>query len=292
VYGIEHGPTVANKAILGETIATLKPYWASKRVSAIKGATCREYANRRGNRPTARRELETLRAAVNYFHKEYGLDPVPAFTMPPKPLPRERWLTRNEAARLLWAARRNKYLSRFILIALYTGTRSGAILRLGWMPSVDGGWIDAEKGLLYRAAQGQRQTKKRQPTATVPERLLPHVRRWQRNDNQHVRIVNANGRQLASVKKAFRAARERAGLDAEVIPHALRHTSVTWAMQEGIDKWQACGFYGLTMETLEAVYGHHHPDFQQEMRGAFRTVSALKQLTPTGTNENKRGSTA
>lgn len=279
---------MVNKEIFADTISTLIPYWGSKRVSAIKGATCREYASKRGGRPTARRELETLRAAVNYYHKEYGLDPVPAFTMPPKPIARDRWLTRKEAADLLKEARRTSpYLSRYILIGIYTGTRSGAILRLGWMPSTDGGWIDVDKGLLYRAAQGHRQTKKRQPTARVPDRLLAHVRRWQAKDNPHLKVVNWNGRPLGSVKKAFRTARTNAGLGSDVIPHVLRHTSVTWAMQNGVDKWQACGFFGLTMETLENVYGHHHPDFQDSISASFRTVSAPKQRASNGGNVNE-----
>lgn len=282
---LERGPAVANKEIFVDTINTLKPFWAKKRVSAIRGATCREYAESRGNRPTARRELETLRAAVNYFHKEYGLDPVPAFTMPSKSAPRERWLTRSEAAALLWACRRT-YLARFILIGLYTGTRSGAILKLGWMPSTDGGWIDVERGLLYRAPQGHRQTKKRQPTARIPDKLLAHARRWQRTDNPHIKVVHSSGRPLASIKKGFRAARGRAKLGDDVIPHTLRHTAVTWAMQRGVDRWQACGFFGLTMETLEEVYGHHHPDFQDSV---VRTVSAPKQNAPTRTNRVNGG---
>jgi hypothetical protein len=34
-------------------------------------------------------------------------------------------------------------------------------------------------------------------------------------------------------------------------------------MQNGVDLHQAGGFLGMTVETLERVYGHHHPDFQK-----------------------------
>lgn len=30
-------------------------------------------------------------------------------------------------------------------------------------------------------------------------------------------------------------------------------------MQSGVDKWEAAGFLGMSVETLERVYGHHHP---------------------------------
>jgi hypothetical protein len=34
-------------------------------------------------------------------------------------------------------------------------------------------------------------------------------------------------------------------------------------MQAGVPKWEASGFLAMTEETLERVYGHHHPDFQR-----------------------------
>jgi integrase len=54
-----------------------------------------------------------------------------------------------------------------------------------------------------------------------------------------------------------------------VTPHTLRHTTATWLMQAGVDKWKAAGFLAMTMETLERVYGHHHPDYQDEASDAI-----------------------
>ena len=31
-------------------------------------------------------------------------------------------------------------------------------------------------------------------------------------------------------------------------------------MQAGADQWAAVGFLGMGLDTLERVYGHHHPD--------------------------------
>lgn len=58
----------------------------------------------------ARRELELLAAAINYHVKDM-LGGVQALFRPvlPDALPaRERWLTRSEAARLIWAAWRKR----------------------------------------------------------------------------------------------------------------------------------------------------------------------------------------
>jgi hypothetical protein len=41
-------------------------------------------------------------------------------------------------------------------------------------------------------------------------------------------------------------------------------------MQQGVQLWEAAGFLGMTPETLERVYGHHHPEF---MRNAAQALS-------------------
>jgi integrase len=54
-----------------------------------------------------------------------------------------------------------------------------------------------------------------------------------------------------------------------VTPHVLRHTAVTWMLQRGVPAWQVAGFAGMTLEMLERVYGHHHPD---HLRDAARAL--------------------
>jgi len=259
---MEHAPTTAKPKLIAEHVEGLTDFWAPKNVSSIKGSSCRAFAATK-TASMARRELETLRAAVNYFHREYGLDPVPAFTMPQKHRARDRWLTRDEAAALLWSARRTPHLARFILIGLYTGTRSGAILGLSWLPSIKTGWLDLEQGIMHRSGNGQRETKKRQPPVALPDRLMAHMRRWKRLDKSIRHVINWNGSSVISVKKSFRSARINAKLDQQVIPHTLRHTAATWLMQSGIEPWQAAGFLGMTVEMLERTYGHHSPKFQK-----------------------------
>jgi integrase len=268
VYAMEHAPTTAAPKLIAEHIAGLADFWGPKKVSEIKGATCREFARTR--KPSmARRQLETLRAAVNYFHKEYGLDPLPAFTMPAKHHRRERWLTRDEAAQLLRAARGVPHLRRFILIGLYTGTRSSAILGLKWLPALDSGWIDLDGGVMHRSGAAQRRTKKQQPPVKLAPRLAAHLRRWKSMDGGIKHVVNWNGSSVLSIKKAFRSARKNASLDQEVIPHSLRHTAATWLMQKGVEPQKAAGFLGMTQEVLERVYGHHHPAFQTQAAEAI-----------------------
>jgi len=48
-----------------------------------------------------------------------------------------------------------------------------------------------------------------------------------------------------------------------VTRHTLRHTRATWMAQKGVPLWEAAGFLGMTVKTLEKVYAHHSPDFQE-----------------------------
>lgn len=282
VYTDEKVAKTARPKETNSAVDRLLDFWSEMAVSEILGPTCRAYVISRGTESGGRRDLEVLRAAVKHYKREYGMLAEPVFTLPEKSLPRDRWLTRSEAARLIWACYRAKgswkgvdvegdmlkrrHLVRFILIAIYTGTRHDAILRLGWMPNTLGGWADLEKGVMYRRAPRTRETKKRTPTISIPDRLLAHMKRWRRLDAGIQTIVHYNGKPIGRLEKSFRSARAQAGLDDSVIPHALRHTAITWLMQSGIDINEVSSFCGVSVEELERTYWHHHPDFQQGVR--------------------------
>ena len=292
IYGAEHAPHTADPARIGYAIDALLSWWGDRPVAAITKETCRAYARNRvkpGRRDpktreilewlpaapgTIRRELGALAAALVYCKVEGRLLDPPNVLLPDKPEPRDRWLTRSEAAALLWAAWRNpesKHLARFILVALYTGTRKTAILRLRFMPNTSGGWVDTSRGVLYRRASAQSVTKKRQPTVSVPPRLLAHLRRWERAQARWV--IERRGAGVASIKSAWATAVATAGLEGTgVTPHTLRHTAITWAMQSGrADAWELAGYFGVSPETMHRVYAHHHPDHQ---KGAIAAVTA------------------
>ena len=137
-----------------------------------------------------------------------------------------------------------RHVARFILVGLYTGTRSSAICGAALMPTIGRGHIDLEQGLFYRRAIGRRQTKKRQPPVKLPTRLLAHLRRWERLGLARKAVVEWNGKPVESVRKGFETAVRAAGLGAEVTPHILRHTCATWLMQSGVNLWEAARFSG------------------------------------------------
>jgi integrase len=60
-----------------------------------------------------------------------------------------------------------------------------------------------------------------------------------------------------------------AKLPGKITPHTFRHTAATWLMQNGVSMWRAAGFLGMSVETLDRVYGHHHPDFLSDAAAAM-----------------------
>jgi integrase len=277
IYRREREASLSRADMVQYSVPHLVDFWGDELLSAINGANCRAYVEWRCAKgvsdQTARRDLETLRAAIRYFHEEYGpLEAVPVVKMPPKAEPRQRALTRQEAAQLLRAAK-SPHLRRFILVGLYTGMRSQAILGLSWLPSTTSGWVDLDPGILYRRPEEVRRTKKtqNQKPSTIPRRLLAHLRRWRKIDEKIgvPHVVHYQGSKVTKLRRSWANAREAAGLDRDVIPHVLRHTSATWLMQLGVDLWEAAGYLGMTTETLESVYGHHHPDHQKGVENAF-----------------------
>ena len=134
--------------------------------------------------------------------------------------PRDAWLTRDQAARLLWAAWRakqvmqgthtkrdvGKHLARFILTGLYTGTRHAAICGAAFQPAIGRGHVDLDRGVFHRRAQGARETKKRQPPVRLPNRLLAHLRRWHRLGIAKHAVVEWNGKPVARCARHSRTA--------------------------------------------------------------------------------------
>lgn len=272
MYAADRGKTLARPAEFFGTARRLMAWWGERKVSEIRGSTCRAYVAQASSVTTAKRDLEFLRAAVKHYAREVGMTAVPIFTMPPRSDSRTRWLTRQEAARLLRAARNGMardHLARFILIGLYTGTRSGAILELQWHPNTQGGWVDLERGVMHRRAIGKTETKKRRPPVRIPSRLLAHMRRWRRADQGIRHVVHYNGRGIAKITGSWNVARKRAGLDDVVTPHVCRHTRATWLAQAGVPVWEAAGSLGMTAAVFEAIYGHQHPDYQKQAAEAY-----------------------
>jgi integrase len=269
LYADEHvaSDAVASKATALHSIDTLALWWGERTCDYVRKETCRAYVRDRvaaGWRDsTAARELTVLRAALHYAHGAGKLLDPPAVELPSRPPGRDRWLTRSEAAQLLWEARRDPqardHLTHFILLGLATGARSGALFELQWSQ------VDFIGNLINFNPPGRKQTNKARPKIPIPRRLRWFLLR------AHARATSTyvlayNGKQIKSVKKSFRNARIRAGLGDDVIPYTLRHTCGTWMALAGVDLWTIGGWLGHSHTKTTELYAHHHPGYQEEAR--------------------------
>jgi integrase len=265
MYARDQPPDKPSLALIGYHLKALTPFWGDKFLSDVKGSTCRRYLDHRSLKggvasSTVRRELKSLQAAINHWHRESPLAAVPKVSLPPDGERRERVLERSEVARLLWAARKLKlpHVARFILIGIYTGTRHNAILSLQWMPNLSGGHIDLARGIAYRRGSAERETSKRRPAVSIPARLGAHLARWMRQDVERSRrVVHYNGSPIAKMKRAWASVVRGAGLGPDVTPHVLRHSCASWLLWEGRTIWDVAGIIGADASTVERVYGHH-----------------------------------
>jgi integrase len=290
IYTADRGAQIARPDQLASRLRFLLGLLGDKTLADITPAACRDYVARRGSVQAAKRELEDLRAAIRHHWKAGYCDRETRVTLPAKSLPRERWLTRDEAAKLLraaWREPQRHHVARFILVGLYTGTRAAAICSASFQPVGGRGLVDVDRGVFYRLPQGKQQTKKRQPTIRLPPRLLAHMRRWRAMGAQSV--VEYEGRPVDDVSRAFTRAARAAGLGG-VMQHTLRHTAITWAMQNGAGMYEAAGYFGVSARIIEQTYGHHHPDYQESVGAAVTARPSQVRPRLAGTNgvDNRR----
>ena len=121
------------------------------------------------------------------------------------------------------------------------------------------------------------------------------MRRWYRLGIAETHFVEFNGKPVESVKTGFARAVRLAGLNTgngNVTPHTLRHTAATWLMQRGVPTWEAAGYLGMSMETLERVYGHHSPEHLRKaaeaITGKTESVSVVVSVAGVASSRTTR----
>jgi integrase len=251
-------------------IKRLLAWWQDRCVDAVRPVICEAYRDARLKQgvklATAAKELSVLRAALKWAERNGYLVSAPFVKVPARGDGKDRWLTRNEAARLLSAARQEPksrlHLPLFIMIALYTGARSEAILSLKWFPQVD-----LARGTIDFNPPGRARTKKGRAIVPIPERLRWFLKKARERATSPY-VLNFHGQPIQRIKHSFANACKRAGLEG-VTPHSLRHTCGTWLAQQGIDLFQIGGWLGHSDPRTTKLYAHHHPNYLAAAREAL-----------------------
>lgn len=222
--------------------------FATMEVEAITDDICREYASDRfeiGKSPsTIWTELTRLRSCINWAFKRRIIPFAVYIWVPSKPAGRQKVMTEAEVISLIDACRM-PHVRLFVILAITTGGRSGALCQLQWV-NVDfvAGTIDLRSTekinpLVKRTHKGRAVVAM---TAEARAALL-EAKAGAITDY----VIEWNGEPVKKIRKAFMAAVERAGLSG-VTPHVLRHTVATWLDEDGIP-----------IERISKLLGHRDP---------------------------------
>lgn len=231
------------------------PHFGHLRPDQMTIDTCRSYTALRREAGkhdgTIWTELGHLRTVMTWAHKRRLIDHAPAVERPPKPAPRDRYLTEAEIDRLL-AAPMAHHIRLAILLMLSTAARVGAILELRWDR------VDFERGQVdLRASDiGPRKGRAVVPMNDGLRAALSHAKEAAVSEF----VIEWGGDQVRSIKTGFNAAVREAGLK-NVSPHTLRHTAAVHLVASGTSMEKVAQYLGHTnTQVTRSTYGRFAPD--------------------------------
>jgi integrase len=238
----------------------LGPFFGERLGADVTKDSCREYARLRkrfGAAPaTTCTELQYLRACLNL---RYGRGHNRVW-LPTTSPPRDRYLTRDELELFLDKVS-SAHVKLFVILAVTTGARMGAILELRWDQvdfkhrSINFNRTDREVSNKRRAEVAMNNRAYEALEEAVRGALTDHVIEW-------------DGRPVKSVKKAIRMAAARSGVPCS--PHVFRHTAGVWMAQADVPMQKISQFLGHTStRTTERIYARYSPSFMQDAAAAL-----------------------
>ena len=159
-----------------------------------------------------KRVLASGAAALRWCYRRGELQTVPHVITVADSEPRERILESGEI-KALWTAAKHLELRRYIMILLNTACRPEAARDLSVFQ------VDTARNRIDLNPPGRARTSKGRPVVPITSALLP----WLSVEGRDKLI--GRGERWLSV--GWRAARDQAGLDADVVPYTIRHTVAT-----------------------------------------------------------------
>ncbi|MEM0922801.1 MAG: site-specific integrase, partial [Pseudomonadota bacterium] len=184
------------------------------------------------------------------------IEKAPHILRPPKPPPRDRWMTREEARAMIDAAAWPHARLAMILL-LSTAARVSAILELTWDR------VDFEAGTIQLSDDLNSSRKKSR--ATVPMNAMARAALTEAKTgavSDHV--IEYGGKPIKSLKKAIAGAAKRAKLEG-ISAHVFRHTAAVWMAEGRVPMERIAQFLGhRDSKVTERIYARFSPDHLRE----------------------------
>lgn len=189
----------------------------------------------------------------------------------------ERWRAMDveEIARLIEGAGTER-LIRFIIILIGTGCRPGAALDLS------GSQIDLDQGTIQLLVEGEKQTNKYRPVVRLPSFLrgIYHPE----NLVEQASVAGRNNKtRYDNLRRSWKTARKRAGLDDLVTPYSIRHSVAKWLRAHSVDAWSVSGQLGHRKKGAEIteVYASSDPGYLEHPLSSIEAMfDEILQLSP------------
>lgn len=254
-------------------LARAREFFGHLRVSSLSTELCQRYAIQQDgkvlpggakaySRNTIYNDLNTMRSAVRWarhsgdlFREEHHK----RMWLPTRPPGRNRVMTPDEVFALVDAAA--PHIRLFIWLCLLTAQRHMAVVGLRWdQVDLERGTIDFRLEVKERSITDKGYSKGRAVVKIAPELMaaLVAAKAVAKTDW----VIEYQGRRPAyGCQGGFTAARKAAGLGADVVPHVLRHTAITWGANSGVTVEAMMKMSGHRERgTLERVYWHEDAD--------------------------------
>lgn len=206
-------------------------------------------------------ELGHLRSVLNWAVKRQLIAHAPHIERPSKPAPRDGFLTREEARRLIEAAH-GEHLKLAIRLMLATAARVGAITGLTW-DRVD----FARRVIILRdpLLDGRRKSRATIPMSDGIAKVLADAKLAALTDY----VVEYAGRPVASLKKGLKTAGTKIGRR-DVSAHMLRHTAAVWLAEDGHSMDEIAQFLGHSNSAITAkVYARFSPTHLRKLSSSL-----------------------
>lgn len=260
VYEADRKATVHRTDRYASIWKALEPHFGHRLGKAITREDCAAYAEARkrdGKAPsTIKTELEFLRACLRWH---YGTA-APKIPVGTGSKPRDRWLTPEERDKLL-ASIETPHVRLFVILALTTGARMGALLDLEWSR------VDLKHGTIDLNPAGREITNKRRTVVPLNNRArmaLEEAKAAALSDY----VIEYGGQKVESVKKAIAAAARRSGVPCS--PHVFRHTAGVMMAQADVPMQKIAQYLGHTSTRVtERTYARYSPSYMRDAAAAL-----------------------
>lgn len=258
----------AGKAVLvtmEHTWKAMRERFGSRDGENITKEDCRAHidARRRSgiSDGTIHTELGHLRTVLKWAEENKLIGKAPAIERPSKPEPKDRHLTRDEAQRIL-AAAKAPHLKTAIHLMLGTAARITAILELTWDR------VDLDRRLIHLRDPDDKVKRKGRAIVPINNTLMIALRDAKAGALSDY-VVEWAGEPVKSLKRGIATA-ARIAKAPDVSAHVFRHTAAVWMAEAGVSMDEVSQYLGHnSVDITRRVYARYSPDHLRKAAAAL-----------------------